>query len=290
MPATGSNPRPERKRAAVPTYNLRILSGLPTRSRKSDHKKCTSLSTRDLTPLQIQMDLDPAMDRDTSTALSSPLSSPPVSTCATPFRRTIAERQEHRTGPGSTRRPFSMTTECFKKHDSARGHYHSATELYDRGVWVGFLAPDRQNESYKGLPPYSELKVNCKNMELPYPPATTGSSAKTHLAICESRPGYKVADRHYDLPTRLCPPTSDMSLTLCPLGGGCSSEQSRLLTLREEKFVHKKVGCSSQSLITPFATLYYPWGLYIILVIFCPRAFQHFLKAHLLCQLTSDKN
>lgn len=212
MSATSGHLRRERKRAPVPTYNLKALSGIVTRSRNSHRKKDMTASSRHQSSPEAHINdrLKLAVDSGMSSPLSSALSSPQPPTRGTPQLRVIAARQEHREHDlehMTTRKTSSTSYGCFNEHADHRGHYCSAMELYNHGVWVGYLSPDRQHERYRGLQSYLELKNNCINMNLPFPPATVTSSAKTRFAMC----------------------------------GGCLSEQASLLTLREVKFVHNKV-------------------------------------------------
>ncbi|KAF2818983.1 hypothetical protein CC86DRAFT_432406, partial [Ophiobolus disseminans] len=64
----------------------------------------------------------------------------------------------------------------FNSHNTPRGHYYSAPNLYSRGVWVGYLAPDKQNTSYLGLPSYNTLKANLKSLSPPFPQPPTRQS------------------------------------------------------------------------------------------------------------------
>jgi hypothetical protein len=97
--------------------------------------------------------------------------------------------------------------ECFSHLSNARGHYYSALAMCARGVWIGYLAPNNQKKSYRGLPSYQDLKTNFVDMNLPCPPSNPGTPANNRGAVCR----------------------------------GCFGEQSALLTLREMSFVKDRV-------------------------------------------------
>lgn len=167
MSAADSTVRPERQRAPVSTYNLKVLSDIAKRGPKSNPEKRSTFNPATQTPYLIAHDMNNNMSQLSShTALM----------------------------PGESLRPANTPVHaptrsgCFNKHTNIRGHYYSATELFDHGVWVGYLAPDRLNESYRNLPSFSDLKTNCVDMDLPFLLGIASSSPKNRYAICESRP------------------------------------------------------------------------------------------------------
>jgi hypothetical protein len=96
---------------------------------------------------------------------------------------------------------------CFNRRGKSNGHFFSCHDLYDRGVWVGHLTPDKLSERYKGLPSFNELKTNCKKFNEPYPASIAGVPGDERHAVCR----------------------------------GCVGSQSQLITLREIKFTGKTV-------------------------------------------------
>lgn len=97
--------------------------------------------------------------------------------------------------------------ECFSHFSNGTGHYYSAPNLYARGIWIGYLSPEKQKKSYRGLASFRELQANFRDMSLPFPPSTLGSSGSNRDAVCR----------------------------------GCFGAQSGLLTLREMAFVKDRV-------------------------------------------------
>ncbi|KAH5023418.1 hypothetical protein HBI70_056750 [Parastagonospora nodorum] len=99
--------------------------------------------------------------------------------------------------------PIPLDFECFSHFSNGSGHYYSAPKLYARGIWIGYLSPESQKNSYRGLPSFRELQANFRDMSLPFPPSTLGSSGMNRDAVCR----------------------------------GCFGAQSGLFTLREMAFV-----------------------------------------------------
>lgn len=229
-PVTNLSSRPARNRTLVPTYNLKTLSGNARHTRtcylrdnKSNNKQSMSPAQASLRALNTTHNLQRA-DSGTSSPLSSllvspsPFASPRVSALDAGLQDTAAaaslefQRAMNSSADdtrAASRTPGTTTLEyaCFNQHPSPRGHYYSTRELHARGIWVGYLAPDRQNKPYLGLPSYNELKANWRNMSLPFPPPYPGTLSGNREAVCR----------------------------------GCFGDQSQLITLRELPFVRNSV-------------------------------------------------
>jgi hypothetical protein len=224
MPDTDGPSRPIRKnRTAVSTYNLKALANerftqKPCRQRH--HKQNTT--SRHLPHQELTMALpSQQLNRSISSSLSSPLTSPRTSSVETSQHRIMADivdaNRNARNSVALQARDTptaednmaqqASTYECFNKHGRPRGHYYSARELYSRGVWIGYLAPDKQKKPFLECPSYNELKANFANINLPYPPSNPSSSSCNREAVCR----------------------------------GCFGEQSMLLTTREISFAKNRV-------------------------------------------------
>jgi hypothetical protein len=154
-----------------------------------------------------------------STPLSSAPSSPrdpslglaPLGTALSP-QSVMCERSV-----ASRTAPKPPDFECFSHFSNGSGHYYSGPKLYARGIWIGYLSPENQKKSYRGLPSFRELQANFRDMSLPFPPSTPGSSGINRDAVCRG----------------------------CSGGGENTFEkrpaQSRLFTLREMSFVKDRV-------------------------------------------------
>ncbi|KAH3981000.1 hypothetical protein HBH51_050050 [Parastagonospora nodorum] len=99
--------------------------------------------------------------------------------------------------------PIPLDFECFSHFSNGSGHYYSAPKLYARGIWIGYLSPESQKKSYRGLPSFRELQANFRDMSLPFPASKQGNSGMNRDAVCR----------------------------------GCFGAQSGLFTLREMAFV-----------------------------------------------------
>ncbi|KNG49534.1 integral membrane protein [Stemphylium lycopersici] len=117
-----------------------------------------------------------------SSGLTSPMLSPKSRALETPL-----SSEEAATGKESryADSPNSMSFyNCFNSQNNPRGHFYSANRLFTRGIWIGYLAPDRQSESFRGLPSFQELKFNCAKFSPPHPPVIQGSAGQTRQAVC----------------------------------------------------------------------------------------------------------
>ncbi|KAH6616639.1 hypothetical protein C7974DRAFT_379510 [Boeremia exigua] len=71
--------------------------------------------------------------------------------------------------------------DCFDT--DGHGHFDSVDALFDRGVWIGYLAENSLTR-YRGLPSYRELESNHKNLVLPFPTPIAHSSCSDREAAC----------------------------------------------------------------------------------------------------------
>ncbi|KAF2026176.1 hypothetical protein EK21DRAFT_92617 [Setomelanomma holmii] len=201
QPEAGSVSRPVRSHTAVDTYNLKVLNGNARHTRTSHLSKQTRHNNQSMDSALMNTDLSDetpprhAARGSTSSSPSSLSASPSVwsqmdgqdnSLC----HITRAAAKAHRaTQHSTTQRCNSNITQkydCFNQLTNPRGHYYSARELYSHGVWVGYLAPDRQNKSYHELPSYNELKANYNAFRLPFPPSAAGKACVIREAVCRS--------------------------------------------------------------------------------------------------------
>jgi hypothetical protein len=102
----------------------------------------------------------------------------------------------------------SSAYDCFNSQRHPKGHFYSTNQLFARGVWIEYLAPDRQNQSFRGLPSFHDLKVNYSKFSRPHPPIVQGSPRENRNAVCR----------------------------------GCAREESTLIALSEMQFGKKVVG------------------------------------------------
>jgi hypothetical protein len=184
MPDPNTANRPVRNRAPVPTYNLKVLCGIARPTQMATQGEQTMNST-------------PVIQRGISSPLGSPMLSP----------STPSEFDSPSHDARDFTAPHEPKYECFDAWTNTDGHYYSAPALCARGVWVGYLASDRQKKSFRGLPSYSTLKANFADMSLPWPPSYEGKASKNRDAVC----------------------------------AGCLGETSALIRLREVPFVKNRV-------------------------------------------------
>jgi hypothetical protein len=221
MPNTDRVSRPTRKRTVVSTYNLKILNDnahqthktyIQTHANADKHQQNSTRAHKDKPKAALPRH---STDNSTTSSLTSLMTSPQRSTFGSPSPGFVATVNEAGSSPtiGKAVPRSSLTTnnmmefECFNGHANPRGHYYSAPALYACGVWIGYLAPDKQKKPYCGLPSFNELKANFADMSLPCPPSSEGTSANNRDAVCR----------------------------------GCFGDQSALLTLREVQFVNNRV-------------------------------------------------
>lgn len=74
--------------------------------------------------------------------------------------------------------------DCFDSLAHSRGHFYSANRLFQRGVWIGYFAPTRQHESFRGLLSFDDLKTNYNECTPPYPPVVQGTAKDNRDAVC----------------------------------------------------------------------------------------------------------
>ncbi|KAF1947615.1 hypothetical protein EJ02DRAFT_449097 [Clathrospora elynae] len=134
--------------------------------------------------------LDTGLRQDlsnTSSELTSPMPSSDLSAPVTPLSdKTVATGKSGPIDGEPTGNDKSMGLyDCFNAHQNhPKGHFYSVGELFKRGVWIGYLAPHRQTESFRGLPSLSDLKVNHSRLSPPYPPTEHGVAKHNRQAIC----------------------------------------------------------------------------------------------------------
>jgi len=167
--------------------------------------------------VEVGLDLDDTLQSAVATVThdgsSTPLSSAPSSPRdpslgLTSLGAHISPRSVMRErSVASQTAPKPPDFECFSHFSNGSGHYYSAPNLYAHGVWIGYLSPESQKKSYRGLASFRELQANFRDMSLPFPPSTLGSSSINRDAVCR----------------------------------GCFGAQSGLLTLREMAFVKDRV-------------------------------------------------
>jgi hypothetical protein len=217
MPDPDSSSRPKRNRTMVSTYSLKNLSD----NAHHTHLHPSNRTTRDGADRPRSLPAHTNMDNTNCAGLRRficPASSSPLSSLIDSpgvLQESIAPAHLLDTSPTGRPTPSRSSIaknrmteyECFNGLSNARGHYYSASALQARGVWVGYLAPDKQKKQYFGLPSFNELKTNFHDITLPFPPTNEAISASNPIAVCR----------------------------------GCFGEQSALLTLRELHFVHNRV-------------------------------------------------
>jgi hypothetical protein len=195
--------RPMRNRTVVPTYNLKVLTGNARQApdgrlqKQISSRKQTMTCGHTTTSNRDTAHLPQASHSSTFSPLTSPIISPRMSAVNMNQKDVVSTSPDTR----------GQTYECFSKHGKSRGHYYSARQLYSHGVWIGYLAKDKQEKRYLECPSYSELKLNFIDMSLPYPPPSPSMSSYNRQAMCR----------------------------------GCFNEHSSLLTLREIPFAKDRV-------------------------------------------------
>lgn len=215
MSTLSSTPRPARKRTVVPTYNLKILNGLSRRSQGARVQKQDLLGKRRTINMLSPVSGTQTTESNMSSPLTSPMTSPGIAALETSLQdiptHTLYEPEDHEPSAEgiveASNDIMNSQYECFNKLSSPGGHFYSTRELYARGVWVGYLAPDRQNQAYEDLPSYDELKKNWRNMSLPFPPHNQCASSVDRQAVCR----------------------------------GCVGDTSTLITLRDISYAKDKV-------------------------------------------------
>jgi hypothetical protein len=155
----------------VATYNLKALSRISGLSHQQDLDEdipTVNLRSRSHTPPAARNEIprarSPQLDPLSRTTSPMPTTEIPV------FGTSLAIKS---TDTGTRDVAVSDTDgninvfDCFNTQDHPRGHYYSALELFKRGVWIGYLAPERHKESFGGLPSFNNLKGNYKSMSNP---------------------------------------------------------------------------------------------------------------------------
>jgi hypothetical protein len=195
MSQAASPMRSTRARKTVPTYNLKVLSGLPTRrtSKRSiddndhphntngaDTHMSTSGSHGDSKASTPEDNLGP-MFSNISSELTSPMRSPGLAALET----SLEDEAVAAAAPGSTTASQNKGIyNCFNTQMHPKGHFYSANQLYARGIWIGYLSPDRMNEPFRGLPSFNKLKVNFSKFSPPHPQPVQGTARENRNAVC----------------------------------------------------------------------------------------------------------
>ncbi|KAI1519498.1 hypothetical protein PtrSN002B_003240 [Pyrenophora tritici-repentis] len=193
MAQGGSPDRPIRARKSVRTYNLKILSGITRRSRqpsrnvdpqsarRPESRRASSGGEDSLKATENPGDHRQQYHDDNSSELTSPMLSPNLLALETSLSEegmTVASTRSSGSGKSTGR------YDCFNAMLHPKGHYYSAKELFARGVWIGYLSPDRHNESFRGLPSFGTLKSNFNKFSQPYPTSMHGSVRENRNAVC----------------------------------------------------------------------------------------------------------
>lgn len=236
MSHQGPYQRPARARTTVQTYNLKALTcsthkrSLNNRDARVLRERRPSMSHRSGTiPRAVTPTEQLHRTRSiTSSELTSPMPSPSLSVLATSLAHDAAAGRERLesgnhevAGDNDSMVQTAIADDppffaCFNTQNHPAGHFYSANELYSRGVWIGYLAPDRCIESFRKLPSFSALRTNFKQFSAPFPPAIAGAAREERKAVCR----------------------------------GCIGDDSAVITLREIHFVHNTVSCCSAIIIT----------------------------------------
>lgn len=209
-------------RAIVPTYNIRILTGTaihtPTKYLEKHHQNVfryplggdNSTTSSKAAPARPTLFSSPRDTSGNSSACSNPLKSTHVSNCNLLANHNSSDDLSSIDSEGSENlvmAPSLPTFTCFSKHNGPQRHYYAASDLYDAGIWVGFLSPERHRESYRSLPSFSKLRLNAKKFNPPFPPPVSGVAREERHAVCR----------------------------------GCLGDESQLITLREIAYITKTV-------------------------------------------------
>ncbi|KAH8642910.1 hypothetical protein IG631_00373 [Alternaria alternata] len=176
--------QPQRARKSVRTPVLKNPSASSKRARDSSLDESSPQPDREIQsqiPSNVTSDASKAQTPENDVLLlrsnvSSELTSPMMSPGLRALDTSLHEQA----------RNACPTTayDCFSSQPHLKGHFYSANQLFQRGVWIGYLAPERQNESFRGLPSFHNLKVNYSKFRPPYPPIVQGSPRENRNAIC----------------------------------------------------------------------------------------------------------
>jgi hypothetical protein len=160
-----------RTRTAVPTYNLKALSNIAGRSRQQDFDEdlvTVNLRSRSHTPPAARNEMSSVWSPklDPPSRITSPMPSTEISEFETSLVGKFTNTRTLDVAASDTGRSTNVF-DCFNTQDHPRGHYYSALELFKRGIWIGYIAPERHKESFGGLPSFNTLKGNYKSMSNP---------------------------------------------------------------------------------------------------------------------------
>ncbi|EUC49243.1 hypothetical protein COCMIDRAFT_23033 [Bipolaris oryzae ATCC 44560] len=179
--------RPSRNRTNVNTYNLKILSGIVSRTRKRQGSSGNS-EVKDEAPPTPQIATQEGIQAaesgslDQTSGLPSPVIPPSLLELGrSPSNGEAKTAQQSRPTSSQTSR---RSCKCFNPYDDSNGHFYAVNQLFSQGVWIGYLAPDRHKESFRELPSFYTLKSNYAKLMSPYPRATQGLVGQPRHAVC----------------------------------------------------------------------------------------------------------
>jgi len=87
-------------------------------------------------------------------------------------------------GTNASQPSHGSHAECFSNVNGRQAHWSAAPYLYERGVWIGYLAPSSHKHSYRGLPSLNELRSNFSSFATPFPETIQGKPNEERLAVC----------------------------------------------------------------------------------------------------------
>ncbi|KAF1830496.1 hypothetical protein BDW02DRAFT_633596 [Decorospora gaudefroyi] len=173
--------RPARARTAVPTYNLKILTGISRRNHErysdDDQSRAQTETSKAKTP---ESDLHQSYSNPSSESTSATMS-PSLNALQVSLTDEAVAAVEVKAAVSNS---STDRYDCFGLQLDPKGHFYAANKLYARGIWIGYLDPHRWTESFRGLPSWSELKHNHASFTPPFPPSEFGTPRKSRDAIC----------------------------------------------------------------------------------------------------------
>lgn len=184
--------RPSRNRTNVNTYNLKILSGIVSRTRKpqgssgnSEVKDEAPSTPQDGTHEGSQAAEAGSLDQTSGFQTNElPWPAIPPSLLELGRSQSSGEAKTVQQSPPTSSQTPRRYLKCFNPHADPNGHFYSVHQLFTQGVWIGYLAPDRHKESFRGLPSFNMLRSNCAKLIAPYPKATQGLVGQNRYAVC----------------------------------------------------------------------------------------------------------
>jgi hypothetical protein len=214
--------RPLRSRTDVKTYDFKMIPGIDKiRRRRRKPQGETSISeAKDAAPGTSQVEINGTsqaavlnfLEQDDS-GQSSRLPPPTLPPSQFELEKSLSHGKvgtmEHDKLTGS--QTTGQSYDCFNPHVNPKGHFYSANQLYARGVWIGYLASNRQSKSFRGLPSFNTLKSNHAKEIQPCPPAIEGSVGQARPAICrgcfpDSQVAFELREVQFSKATVSCVP------------------------------------------------------------------------------------